>query len=65
MYINSVFFTLILNLLVATMNVCHTRWKAKCDAVKAVRYQTAEVVAALEELEGVALEYKDKMSKSF
>ena len=36
-----------------------TRWEAKCDAVKAVRYQTAEVVAALEELEKLAVECKD------
>ena len=40
-------------------NLPDTRWEAKSEAVKAVRYQTAEIVAALEELEHFALDCKD------
>ena len=44
---------------ITVKNLPDTRWEAKCDAVKALRYQTAEVVAALEELERLAVECKD------
>ena len=46
---------------ITVKNLPDTRWKAKCDAVKALslRYQTAEVVAALEELGQLAVQCKD------
>ena len=44
---------------ITVKNLPDTRWEGKCDAVKALRYQTAEVVAALEELEQLAVKCKD------
>ena len=44
---------------ITVKNLPDTRWEAKSDAVKALRYQTAEIVRAFEELEQLALECKD------